>query len=399
MSRFFTFVCKILAGLGIVVLLVITGLSPRWASRPEDVRAAAPTPEPTAVPLPTPSPTPEITPSPVPTPTPTPTPTAPPTPTPTPQTYTISMVGDCTLASYPKIRYWEIAFENVVKEDWSYPFSNTAELFREDELTMVNLECSISDQIGYPGTTFSFLAPSAAVNILTEGSVEFAGTANNHAMDFGWGIYEDTLANLDRAGIAHSGNEESTLISTKSGLSVGVYTAYSGHYSSPDGVAAGVRHLKEQGAEIVVVFAHWGDEASYYQNGNQIAVAHAAIDAGADIVAGHGPHRLQPMEEYNGGVIFYSLGNFVFGGNTQPADMDTAIAQVTFTRQADGNLVQTDHRALPGSISSQYPLNDYRPTLFAEGTEEYARAMSKIDGSWTGANNVIDYSFMHEDNA
>lgn len=399
MNRFFIVLCKILAALGILTLLAYTVLSPRWAARPEALRAATPSPETTPQPVETLSPTPEVTPSPTPTATPAPTPSPAPTPTPTPESYTISLVGDCTLASYPKIRFWEIAFENVVKEDWSYPFSNMAELFHEDELTMVNLECSISDQIGYPGSTFSFLAPSSAVNILTEGGVEFAGTANNHAMDFGWGIYEDTLANLDRAGIAHCGNEESTLITTRNGISVGVYTAYSGHYSSPEGVADGVRRLKEQGAEIVVVYAHWGDEASYYQNGNQIAVAHAAIDAGADIVAGHGPHRLQPMEEYNRGVIFYSLGNFVFGGNTQPADMDTAIAQVTFTRQEDGTLVITDHRALPGSISSQYPLNDYRPTLFDEGTEDYARAMSKIDGSWTGANNVIDYSFMHEDSA
>ena len=401
MHRLLTILCKILAVLGILFLLAYTLLSPRWATRPESLQAATPTPKaspaPTPSPLPTPSPIPEPTASPAPTSI--PTPTASPTPSPTPESYVISLVGDCTLASYPEIRYWEIAFENVVREDWSYPFSNTAELFRADELTMVNLECSLSDQIGYPGTTFSFLAPSAAVNILTEGSVEFAGTANNHALDFGWGIYEDTLANLDKAGISHSGNEESTLIKTKNGLCVGIYTAYSGHYPSADTVAAGVRSLKQQGAEVVVVYAHWGDEASYYQNGNQTAVAHAAIDAGADIVAGHGPHRLEPCEEYNGGVIFYSLGNFVFGGNTQPADMDTAIARVTFERLSDGSIRRTDYRALPASISSQWPLNDYRPTLFEEGTEEYDRAMSKIDGSWRGANTVIDYSFMHQDNA
>ena len=73
-----------------------------------------------------------------------------------------------------------------------------------------------------------------------------------------------------------------------------------------------------RGAEIVVVSAHWGNEASYYQNANQEEVGRAAIDAGASIVFGHGPHRLEPFEKYNNGIIFYSLGNFVFGGNTNP---------------------------------------------------------------------------------
>lgn len=158
-----------------------------------------------------------------------------------------------------------------------------------------------------------------------------------------------------------------------------------------------MRSLKEQGAEIVIVSAHWGNEASYYQNANQEEVGRAAIDAGASIVFGHGPHRLQPFEKYNDGVIFYSLGNFVFGGNTNPADMDSVIAQATVTRDPNGTLYLSSFNVFPCSISSKTSENDYCPTLFASGTEEYDRAMSKVDGSWTGANNVIDYSFMHPD--
>ena len=112
---------------------------------------------------------------------------------------------------------------------------------------------------------------------------------------------------------------------------------------------------------------------------------------------GHGPHRLEPYEEYNGGVIYYSLANFVFGGNTAPADMDSVIAQVVFERALDGTLSLKEARALPCSISSKTDVNDYCPTLFEPGTDEYNRAISKVDGSWTGANQVIDYSFMHRD--
>ena len=305
------------------------------------------------------------------------------------------MVGDCTLASYPKIRHWDTAIENVINGDFSYPFANTADIFSADDLTIVNLECSISDQQAWSGSTFSFLAPSAYTEILKCGSVEVATTANNHAMDFGQDVYNDTGANLDAAGIAHCGDGEGTLVTTESGLVVGVYATYNGHYPVADTVAQGVRDLKNRGAEVVVVVAHWGDEASYYANANQKQVAHAAVDAGANIVVGCGPHRLQPYEIYNSGVIFYSTANFVFGGNTAPADFDTVIAQVVFERSPDGTLILKDARALPCSISSREDINDYKPTLYEPGTEAYDRAMKKVDGSYTGANDVIDYSFMH----
>ena len=388
---------RILTVLALAVILLYTALSPRWAARPEDVTVSAPTPLPTYVPTPTPeaTPTPDITATPTASPTPTPEPTA--TPEPTPITYTISMVGDCTLSSYPEARYYANSFENVVGTNWAYPFSNTLDVFENDDMTIVNLECSISDIEAYSASTFSFLASAETVNVLTLGSVEFATTANNHAMDFGQEVYDDTAANLDAAGIGHCGDGEGVLYTTGSGLTVGVYACYNNHTPSPDAVAEGVRALKDAGAEIVVVSAHWGNEASYYQNANQEEVAHAAIDAGASIVFGHGPHRLEPLEKYNDGIIFYSVGNFIFGGNTNPADMDSVIAQATVTRDPDGSVYLSSFNVLPCSISSKESENDYCPTLFEEGTEEYDRAMSKVDGSWTGANNVIDYSFMHTD--
>lgn len=393
MSVFMRILIVALAILALLGILVFAFLSPAWAARPEDVTAAKPTPLPTAVP--TPEPTAVPTPSPTPEPTATPTPS--PTPEPTPEYFTISMVGDTTIASYPEIRNYGASFENVVGENWSYPFSNTIDLFNSDDCTIINLECNISDLNGWSASTFSFKAPSAAVNILTEGSVEVATMANNHAMDFGQDIYNDTAAILSNAGIANCGDNETLLYTTDSGLVVGVYAVHAGHWPSVAQTVAGVTALKDQGAEVIVVTAHWGNEASYYQNANQIEVGRAAIDAGAHIVVGHGPHRSEPVEEYNGGVIYYSLGNWIFGGNTNPADMDAGIAQVVMRRDVDGTISMDSWKAIPCSISSVAGSNDYCPTVFEEGTAEYQRAMSKLDGSWTGANNVIDYSFMHQD--
>ncbi len=401
MTRFLTGVVKLLAGIMLLFLIAYAVFSPAWAARPQDVKVAAFTPLPTAALVPTPqavTPAPQITATPEPTATPTPEPTATPTPEPTPICYTISMVGDCTLASYPTIPFRDtIGIESVIGDNYAYPFSNTIDLFSEDDLTIVNLECSISDQKAYGANTFTFLAPAVYTQILKAGSVEAATTANNHAMDFGQAIYDDTCANLDAAGVVHCGDGEGIIYTTRSGLSVGIYATYNGHWPIAATVAQGVRTLKESGAEVVVVCAHWGNEASYYQNGNQTEVAHAAIDAGASIVVGHGPHRLEPYEEYGGGVIFYSVGNFVFGGNTLPGDMDSVIAQVTFERSLEGVLSLKEARALPCRISSKADVNDYCPTLFEPGTDDYNRAMSKVDGSFTGANQTIDYSFMHRD--
>ena len=263
MSRFWIRLCKLLAAAALVFLLglvIWTFLrAARNAASPAADNASPAPAGATATPIPTMAP--PVTATPAPTATPVPTPS----PTPEPVRYVISLVGDCTLASYPDIRGWGVSFESVVGTDWDYPFSGTRELFLHDDLTVANLECCISDLTAWAPTTFSFLAPSEAVEILTRGGVDAATMANNHAMDFGQAVYDDTAANLDRAGIAHTGDGEGILLVTPSGLTVGLYGTYAYHNPDPDTVAAGVRELRERGAEIVVVCAHWGNEASYYK--------------------------------------------------------------------------------------------------------------------------------------
>ncbi len=347
----------------------------------------APTAEPDTTPAPTAVPAPEPTPEPIPE----------PTPEPTPQVVTISMVGDCTLASYPGIRGYASSFENVVGGDYAYPFSRTVDIFSADDLTLANLECTVSDQQGWSGSTFSFLAPAAAMDILTLGSVEYVTTANNHAMDFGQALYNDTCTLLDERGIGHSGDGEHSLFTTESGVVIGVYSMFNYYAPAFARMGEAITALREQGAGIVIVAAHWGLEGTYYQTADQTALARQAIDAGANIVYGSHPHRLQPMEEYNGGVIFYSMGNWVFGGNTNPADTDTAIAQVRFQRQEDGSFALLGTELIPCSISSTPGANDYCPTPYEPGSEDYARALSKITGGYAGPNSQIDYSFMHQE--
>jgi poly-gamma-glutamate synthesis protein (capsule biosynthesis protein) len=140
---------------------------------------------------------------------------------------------------------------------------------------------------------------------------------------------------------------------------------------------------------------HWGLEGSYQVTGGHAQLGQAAIDAGADLVYGSHPHVLQKIEEYNGGYIFNSLGNWSFGGNTAPRDRDTAIIQVTVKRDANGIVSLDGYSAIPCCLSSTPSINDYRPEPYEEGSDEWKRTMSKLDGTWTGADLVIDYSAYH----
>lgn len=324
-------------------------------------------------------------------PTPTPVPTATPKPTeePKPEYFTISFVGDNTLAS----SNISSSFKNTVDGDMKYPYKNTLKYFEDDDLTIANLECVFSDNSLTSGEMFSFKAPTSFAQILIEGSVEFVTTANNHSRDFGKQGLDDTCAALDKYGIAYGTENQSTVYETESGLKVGIYCAHSS--VSCNAVTNAVNGLKAQNVDYIICALHWGNEGKYRANDTQVSVAHAAIDAGANVVYGSHPHVLQPVEEYGDGIIFYSLGNWSFGGNNNPKDKDTAIAQVTVKRDLDGKITTDSYKLIPCCISSDSSKNDFCPTPYEKNSDEYKRAMSKLDGSFTGPDLNVDYSFMY----
>ena len=89
------------------------------------------------------------------------TPTPAPTPVPEPEYYTLSFIGDCTLAADTEKKSWGIGFNNVVGKDYAYPFSNTVQYFAGDYMTIGNLECCLSDRTYYSIEQFVFLSPAA----------------------------------------------------------------------------------------------------------------------------------------------------------------------------------------------------------------------------------------------
>ena len=118
---------------------------------------------------------------------------------------------------------------------------------------------------------------------------------------------------------------------------------------------------------LVIVSFHWGAEKDYAPNSNQQKMGKMAIDAGADLVVGHHSHRINPIEEYNGKYIVYSLGNFCFSGNSKPDDMSSFVFQIRW-RVTDTEITQEDFRIIPIRISSRTDYNDFTPTVLDKAT-------------------------------
>lgn len=303
--------------------------------------------------------------------------------------FTLSFVGDCTLGSAPNHYYADTGFIKTVGEDYGYPFRNFASLFESDDFTMVNLE-SVMTSEGYPASkSFVFKGPPEYINILTEGSVEAVTLANNHTLDYGQTGYQSTKDLLDGAQIAYVEKDASSIMTTESGLTIGLYAA--SFVVDQEDLAQEVAALREQGAELVIFAIHWGTEGSYRVSTYQRQLAYDAIDAGVDIVYGSHPHVLQPIEEYNGGVIYFSMGNFSFGGHHDPGDYDTAVLQQQVIREADGTITLGARTIIPANVSSAERGNNFQPAPYEEGSEDYQQVLDKLSGAWKGYDLKIEY--------
>lgn len=309
-----------------------------------------------------------------------------------PVSLTLSVVGDCTLGTDEYFDYdtsLNAYYENYGAD---YFMANVKSIFSKDDLTIANFEGTLTESTEREDKQFAFKAPASYANILTAGSVEAVNTANNHSHDYGEESFNDTLKALDTANILHFGYDETAITEVK-GVKVGLVGIYelNDHLGREEQLKQNIAKVKQDGAQLIVVIFHWGNEKEEVPDENQKTLGHLAIDEGADLVCGHHPHVLQGIEEYKGKNIVYSLGNFCFGGNAYPSDMDTIIFQQTFT--IDQNGVKDDNvtNIIPCSISSDSDYNNYQPTP-AEG-EEATRIMQKIQkrSSWIKDGTVSDF--------
>ena len=313
-----------------------------------------------------------------------------------PERFILTFVGDCTLGSNPKKFSSKTALVKVVGDNYDYPFENVRSYFENDAFTLVNLESVLADSGTSSGNLFTFRGPESYVNILTGSSVEAVTLANNHTLDFGEKGYKNTKTVLENAGVAYVEHENISLFTTDSGLVIGLYA--NAFELTEKRIEKNIQLLKDAGAEVIVCAYHWGNEGSYRPTAEQKKFAAFSISQGAHIVAGHHPHVLQPTESGENSVIFYSLGNFCFGGNTKPRDRDSVIAQVEIIRDIDGTILVGNVDMIPISISSAKNINNYQPILYQPDTKEYERTMEKLLGTFTGKDLVVNYDHLKDKN-
>lgn len=302
-------------------------------------------------------------------PTPTPFPSMTPTPTPEIIEITIHAVGDVTLGTNQKQEYSRSFHEYYDMYGAYYFFQNVKDIFTTDDFTIVNLEGTLTESENIrTSKEWNHKGRPEYVEILTGASVEAVTLGNNHIMDYQQEGVDDTIQNVSEAGMEYAlsgywGNHYG-LYETEKGIKIGFVSV--NEYYDGAGVykylEEGYLKLREQGADLVFACMHWGGDKTHVIEEEQYAMGRWCIDFGYDLVLGCHPHVLQGIEYYKGKYIVYSMGNFCYGGNKNPAEKASMIWEETFIF-TDGALSDTKIRAIPCRLSSVTNRNDFCPAI------------------------------------
>ena len=277
-------------------------------------------------------------------------------------TITLTFGGDCVLGSEEHTKNKPESFHSFIQaKGMNWPFSGIINILQADDLSMVNLENVLINSARNPERRLhNFRGPTSFTGILTRGSIELVNLANNHFNDYGQEGKNSTRNALRDEGIPFSG-QSSIYIYEKDGIRIGFAgireTVF---HQGRERIAQEIRKLQDAGCHYIVYTCHFGTEYETQHNELQTLMAHTAIEAGAHLVIGHHPHVVQGIEEYRDGLIFYSLGNLVFGGNLALTTFDGLMVQLTLTFDQQA-LTQTEVRLIPVLTSSSIPDNDFRP--------------------------------------
>ena len=268
------------------------------------------------------------------------------------------------------------------------PFAAVADLLRDADYRIGNLECPIAT-VGQPmeSKIYSFRAHPRVLPML-ERYIDAVSVANNHSGDYGKAAFLETLAQLDSKGILHFGGGANAtsahrpLWLERNGLRIAVlgYNEFKPRsfeagamtpgiaWSEDSHVVSDIRAARKAGADVVIPFMHWGWERETTPSERQRKLARKMIDAGADIVVGSHPHVVQGAEIYKGKPIIYSLGNFIFDSFTTPV---TTLGWTLHLTLDKGGVAAWHARAVQMDAEGL-------PHLIAEGTAPCATRGDKV---------------------
>ncbi|NHN31304.1 CapA family protein [Paenibacillus sp. S3N08] len=244
--------------------------------------------------------------------------------------------------------------ELLKKNGWDYPYRYMKEYLDKADITVANLETPISTRGAAQTKEYVYRSSAAALPALKDAGIDLVNTANNHILDFGVEALRDTMEAIDKVDIKRVGTGNNIdeaykpVIMEKNGIKVAFLgfsrnvpdTSWFAGKQKP-GVAEtyttklpleAITKAREE-ADLVVVIAHWGIERQDVPAKEQTDLAHKYIDQGADLVVASHPHVLQGFEQYKGKWIAYSLGNFIFTTNAEPATWETMVLDAVCTKE------------------------------------------------------------------
>lgn len=254
---------------------------------------------------------------------------------------TLMFVGDIMLD-----RGTEYMIHKYGEGNFKFPFLKIADDFKEADILFGNLESVISDKGTKVGSIYSFRAEPKTIEGLTTAGFDVLSVANNHIFDYGREAMEDSFKKLEMAGVDYVGGgfnerEAHTAAIKEIRGTKFAYLAYtnlgsknwtaeenqSGIAWLDEKIVEDIKTAKEK-ADMVIVSMHFGEEYQEQPNSTQKYFAQLAIDSGADLVIGHHPHVIQPIEQYKYGYIAYSLGNFIFDQSFSEETMQGLLLEV-----------------------------------------------------------------------
>lgn len=279
--------------------------------------------------------------------------------------------GDVTLNE----TYVSIAKES--RKNPGFSFEGIRELIDESDFFVINLETAVTDSDRPIPKKFNFKMKKENLGILKAGRVNLVSLANNHSFDYGRRGLEDTLKALSDFGIAQIGAGNSLEEARRahrvelkgrkiSFLAYGNMNEYPEAekfvaYRHTEHVVSDVAREKREWADFVIVFFHWGVERDLKPRQREIDLARATIRAGADAIVGSHPHVVQPIEYFEGKPVVYSLGNFIFGGNSRGPDKGL-LAQIVISDEGKAEVRGIEVQI--GPLTTKYQPKEIKKRIY-----------------------------------
>ena len=293
----------------------------------------------------------------------------------------LSFIGDLTLGSNEADHNNPKAIDAYITQyGYGYPFARVSYILEQDDLTVANLEGTLhSDNTGLTPQTkkaYNFRTDPACVESLRIGSIEAVALGNNHSIDYGEPGHEETVRVLDENGIGWFGNTPcgaKGFIFTHNGARIGFVSCYVSYWVINNGeniprINATIEAVQQEGVNVLIAYMHGGVEYDAKHDRNQERFAQYFINKGADIVIGSHPHRLQGCQLTDGVPVFYSLGNFVFGGNFTYYNKRhnttiryTAILQCALSFDENNRYLGCRFNIIPCRLGEDPSVNQYQP--------------------------------------